>query len=75
MQLSDIKEGSRAIINHVGGNAALRRRLHEMGITKDSEVYIEKYAPLRDPIELIVKGGHISLRVGEAQEISVKTVK
>lgn len=74
MQLSDIKEGSSAIIDHVGGNAALRRRLHEMGIIKDSKVYIEKYAPLRDPIELIIKGYHVSLRVGEAQQISIKTV-
>jgi Fe2+ transport system protein FeoA len=75
MQLSDIKEGGNAIINHVGGNAALRRRIHEMGIIKGSQVYIEKYAPLRDPIELIVKGYHISLRVEEAKQISVETVK
>ena len=46
-----------------------------MGIIKGTTVYIEKYAPLRDPIELIVKGYHISLRVEEAQQISVKPVK
>ncbi len=74
MQLSDIKEGGMAIIDHVGGSAALRRRIHEMGIIKGSQVYIEKYAPLRDPIELIVKGYHISLRVEEAKLISVETV-
>ncbi len=74
MQLSDIKEGGNAVINHVGGSAALRRRIHEMGIVKGSQVYIEKYAPLRDPIELIVKGYHISLRVEEAKLISVETV-
>jgi Fe2+ transport system protein FeoA len=75
MQLSDIKEGGNAIIDHVGGNTALRRRIHEMGIIKGSQVYIEKYAPLRDPIELIVKGYHISLRVEEAKQISVEPVK
>ncbi len=74
MQLSDIKEGGSAIIDHVGGSAALRRRIHEMGIIKGSQIYVEKYAPLRDPIELIVKGYHISMRVEEAQQISVKTV-
>ncbi len=75
MQLSDIKEGCSAIIDHVGGNTNLRRRLHEMGIIKGSNVYIDKYAPLRDPIELIIMGYHISLRVEEAQQISVKIVK
>jgi len=74
MQLSDIKEGGSAIIDHVGGSVALRRRIHEMGIIKGSQIYVEKYAPLRDPIELIVKGYHISMRVEEARQISVKTV-
>ena len=75
MRLSEMKENQTAIIVHVGGNGALRRRILEMGILKGSEVYVEKYAPLKDPIELIVKGYHVSLRVEEAAQIMVDNVK
>ena len=74
MLLSDVKEGQKAIINRIGGKSALRRRLHEMGILKGTEVLVEKYAPLRDPLELIVKGYHVSLRVEEAAQITVDEV-
>jgi Fur family ferric uptake transcriptional regulator len=43
-----------------------------MGLVKGTEVYVEKYAPLKDPMELIVKGYHISLRVEEASQIEVE---
>jgi Fe2+ transport system protein FeoA len=72
MLLSEMKEGERGIIVRVQGNGALRRRILEMGITKGTSVYVEKYAPLKDPIELIVKGFHISLRVEEAAQITVE---
>jgi Fe2+ transport system protein FeoA len=45
-----------------------------VGILKDSLIYVEKYAPLRDPLELIVKGYHVSLRVEEAARITVKNI-
>ena len=73
MLLSDIKAGQFAVIERIGGSGALRRRILEMGILKGTRVYVEKYAPLQDPIELIVKGTHISLRVEEAAQISVNT--
>ena len=75
MRLSEMKEGQSATIVHVGGNGILRRRILEMGILKDTQVYIEKYAPLRDPLELIVKGYHVSLRVKEAAMIEVDNVR
>ncbi len=75
MRLSEMKENQTAIIVRVGGNGALRRRILEMGILKGSEIYVEKYAPLKDPIELIVKGYHVSLRVEEAAQIMVNNVK
>ena len=46
-----------------------------MGILKGADIYIEKYAPLRDPLELIVKGYHVSLRVKEAAEVEVDNVR
>ncbi|PXF56334.1 MAG: FeoA family protein [Deltaproteobacteria bacterium] len=75
MLLSEMKESQTGVVNRVGGNGALRRRILEMGILKGSEVYIEKYAPLKDPLELIVKGYHLSLRVEEAAQITVDDVK
>ncbi len=75
MWLSEMKEGQSATVVHVGGNGILRRRILEMGILKGAEVYIEKYAPLRDPLELIVKGYHVSLRVAEAAKVEVDNVR
>jgi Fe2+ transport system protein FeoA len=74
-RLSNVAEGQRARIIAVGGSGALRRRILEMGMTKGTEVLVEKYAPLRDPLEIIVKGFHISLRVEEASEISVEILE
>jgi Fe2+ transport system protein FeoA len=71
MQLSELKEGQHARILSVGGDMRLRRRILEMGLTKGADIYIEKYAPLKDPLELVVKGCHVSLRVKEASEILV----
>lgn len=73
MLLSELNEGQTATVTRVGGNGVLRRRILEMGILKGTPVYVEKYAPLKDPLELIVKGYHISLRVKEAAQIEVET--
>ncbi|MFH1982699.1 MAG: FeoA domain-containing protein [Pseudomonadota bacterium] len=73
--MSLLEEGQRATIARVGGHSALRRRLLEMGFLKGVEVVVEKYAPLRDPLELVIKGAHISLRVDEAENISVENIR
>ncbi|MFZ5569728.1 MAG: FeoA family protein [Thermodesulfobacteriota bacterium] len=75
MQLSEMKEGQRGVITRIGGNGPLRRRILEMGMLKGTEVYVEKYAPLKDPVELIVKDYHVSLRVEEAAQISVDLIR
>jgi Fe2+ transport system protein FeoA len=75
MLLSEMKEGQSGIISGMGGNRVLRRRIREMGFLKGARVYVEKYAPLKDPLELIVKGYHVSLRVEEAMQITVDNVK
>ena len=67
--LSAFKQGERGVIIKVQGSGAFRKRLQEMGFIKGTEVFVEKYAPLRDPVELIVKGYHVSLRVEEAAQI------
>ena len=74
MLLSEMKEGQTAKIDSIGGNGALRRRILEMGIIKGAQIYVEKYAPLKDPLELNIKGCHISLRVEEAAQITVSHI-
>ena len=75
MLLSEMREGQTGTVARVGGNGILRRRILEMGILRGTELYVEKYAPLKDPLELIVKGYHISLRVEEAARIRVENVR
>ena len=72
MRLSEMREGQYGRIVSVGGDMRLRRRILEMGLTRGAEFYIEKYAPLRDPLELVVKGMHVSLRVNDAAAITVE---
>ncbi len=75
MRLSDIREGQSAVIEKIGGSGALRRRILEMGLLKGIRIRVEKYAPLKDPLEVIVMGTHVSLRVEEAAQISVSDVE
>jgi Fe2+ transport system protein FeoA len=55
----------------VDGHGALRKRLLEMRLVGGTQVQVVKYAPLRDPMELIVGDAHLSVRVGEAAQIEV----
>jgi Fur family ferric uptake transcriptional regulator len=75
MRLNEMREGQKGKIVRVGGEIRLRRRILEMGLTRGSEIYVEKYAPLKDPLELVVRGSHISLRVNEAAEIDVEAAE
>ncbi len=71
--LRDLKAGQTATIKTVKGEGAFKRRLLEMGFMPGTTVLIKKYAPLRDPIEMVLKGYHVSLRREEAQMIEVIT--
>jgi len=75
VKLCQMKPGQEGRIVRVSGESVLRRRLLEMGINRGTRIYVEKYAPLKDPLELVVKGYHISLRVEEAANIFVEDVK
>ena len=75
LSLSRMKAGQEGTIVKVAGASVLRRRLLEMGINRGTQIYVEKYAPLKDPLELVVKGYHISLRVEEAANILVENVR
>jgi len=67
--LRDYREGETGTIVAINGTGKFKNRLLEMGFVKGAEVYVQKYAPLRDPIEFVLKGYHVSLRRDEAEKI------
>lgn len=67
-----LSNGDKGTITGTSGCKKFRRRLSEMGLSKGAGFEIVKYAPLKDPLELVVKGFHISLRVDEAKNIMVR---
>jgi ferrous iron transport protein B len=69
--LYDLKEGEEGIILKIKGRGQFRQRLSEMGFVVGKKVSVIKKAPLRDPIEYMIMGYHISLRNSEAQLIEV----
>ncbi len=73
--LKDIKVGSVVKVVKVHGTGALRRRIMDMGITKGVNIKVVKFAPLGDPIELVVRGYSLSLRKKDAKNIEVMEVE
>lgn len=74
MHLSDCRKGQTVRVLRLSGASGLRQRLMEMGFVRGSMIRVVRYAPLRDPLEVTVKGAHISLRVEEAGIIEVAPV-
>ena len=72
MTLGDAKVGSTVVVTKIEGDSAYKRRIMDMGITKGSELYIRKVAPLGDPVEITVRGYELSLRKNDAQCVQVK---
>ena len=54
------------------GEGAVKRRIMDMGITKGTEIYVRKVAPLGDPMEVTVRGYELSLRKADAEMIEVE---
>ena len=72
MTLGDAKVGSTVVVTKIEGDSAYKRRIMDMGITKGSELYIRKVAPLGDPVEITVRGYELSVRKNDAQCGQVK---
>lgn len=70
--LKDIRVGQTVTVVRVHGEGGLRRRIMDMGITRGTSVYIQKVAPLGDPIEITVRGYELSLRKADAELIEVE---
>lgn len=72
--LDCLKPGTKAAIVKIGGTGGIRRRLLDIGATSGTLVEIERVAPRGEPIEVKIKGYHLTLRKEEAERISVEAV-
>ena len=70
--LRDAIIGETVTVVKIHGEGAVKRRIMDMGITKNVEIYVRKVAPLGDPVELTVRGYELSLRKTDAEMIEVK---
>ncbi|ANX01718.1 ferrous iron transporter B [Thermoclostridium stercorarium subsp. leptospartum DSM 9219] len=74
MTLNEIEIGKTAVITKVGGEGALRQHLLDMGVIPGAEVTIVRYAPMGDPVEVIIHGYALTLRLDDAKKIEVRPV-
>ena len=70
--LRDARIGDVVTVVKLHGEGAVRRRIMDMGITKNVEIFIRKVAPLGDPIEINVRGYELSLRKSDAEMIEIR---
>lgn len=73
--LSELKPGQRGKIVKVSAKGSVRGRILDMGVVRGADIEMERVAPLGDPIEVKIKGYHLSLRKEEAASIYVETEK
>ena len=72
MTLGDAKVGTTVVVTKIEGDSAYKRRIMDMGITKGSELFIRKVAPLGDPVEITVRGYELTVRKADAQCVEAK---
>lgn len=70
--LREVAIGETVKIVKLHGEGAVKRRIMDMGLTKGTEIYVRKVAPLGDPVELTVRGYELSLRKADAEMIEVE---
>ncbi len=70
--LKEVPIGKTVKIVKLHGEGAIKRRIMDMGLTKGTEIYIRKVAPLGDPIEITVRGYELSLRKADAEMIEIE---
>lgn len=70
--LKNVTCGKTVSVVKLHGQGAIKRRIMDMGITKGTEIYVRKVAPLGDPVEVTVRGYELSLRKADAEMIEVQ---
>ncbi len=73
--LFDVPVGKTATVKHVNGEGAVRRRIMDMGITKGTDIFVRKVAPLGDPIQLNLRGFELTIRKEDAKKIDVEDIR
>ena len=71
MTLKDLQIGKSAVITAVGGSGALRQHFLDMGVIPGAEIMLMKYAPMGDPMELMIHGYELTLRLADAEKIEI----
>ena len=70
--LRDVEIGETVKVVKLHGEGAVKRRIMDMGLTKGTEVYVRKVAPLGDPVEIMVRGYELSIRKADAEMVEVQ---
>ena len=70
--LREVKVGETATVVKLHGEGATKRRIMDMGLTKGTEVYIRKVAPLGDPVEITIRGYELSIRKADAELVEIE---
>ena len=69
--LKNVPVGSTVTVTRLNGEGAVKRRIMDMGLTKGTQVFVRKVAPLGDPIEVTVRGYELSIRKADAEMVEV----
>lgn len=72
VKMKDLKPGQKGKVLKINAQGATNKRLVEMGVTVGSVIEVERVAPLGDPVDIKVKGYHLSLRKNEAEGIEIE---
>ena len=73
-KLKELKPGQKGKVLKINARGETNKRIVEMGVTPGAVVEVERVAPLGDPIDIKVKGYHLSLRKEEAEGIEIETL-
>ena len=69
--LKNVPVGSTVTVAKLNGEGAVKRRIMDMGLTKGTQIFVRKVAPLGDPIEVTVRGYELSIRKADAEMVKV----
>ncbi|WP_108831077.1 FeoA family protein [Aedoeadaptatus coli] len=72
MNLNEASVDKYYVVKKINGQGPLKRRIMDMGITKNTVLFVRKFAPLGDPIQLTVRGYELSLRKADAELVEVE---
>ena len=75
MTLDQLPVGRSAIIRTVGGEGMLRLRLLDMGVIPKTKITVSRRAPMGDPIELLLRGYVLTLRLEDAKAVEVEAIE